>query len=565
MPPTTTGPGPLIDPPRASTPLTVSCSPLVSNSPEDRAVAGVVGAEQAVVGAREDGAGNRGDRRQQGRAAPLADRLVGLGEPDQLAGRQAHRGEPPRLGRQVVRVGEVRLLGVDREAPLDAAEGAARPDLVAPDDSAAALRVEGVARPGLLADDEEVAAVGGGHQHGRRAEVEVGAVLLRAVRVVAAAVEDERVARRELVRPADGAGLEVERDDGVARGGGGLGIGVPGRGVDDPALGVDGRRRPHRRAGRPHEVGAGGVAPARRRRLLDGVALPDQLAGRRVEGGDAAAERAAGIPRVGGEQLLQGRHRHVEPAAVLHRRPRDAGPRVGLNVPAPDLGSGRRIERVDVRREVAEEEGVPAVLEPGDGHGAPDAARGLERPVGAAGRGVEGVDDAALAGHEQAAAHHRRLRLRGGRARVAERPLEPQARHVLRRQPRLVRRLEAGVRHPRPPAVPPGTAVQPRPLRRRRGRAGAVRRRIGRLAGGRCGASHEAPCHRKHRGNRERSAHLDILGSLDARKSSPGNYCPICSSAALRPPDVRGSRRNAGCSSRGLLEWRRGDRRSAAA
>ena len=133
------------------------------------------------------------------------------------------------LRRQVVRVGEVRLLGVDREAPLDAAEGAARPDLVAPDDSTAAVGVEGVADAGLLADDDEVAAARRRHQHRRRAEVEVGAVLLRTVRVVAAAVEDERVVRRELVRPSDRAGLEVERDDRVARGGGGLGVGVAGR------------------------------------------------------------------------------------------------------------------------------------------------------------------------------------------------------------------------------------------------------------------------------------------------------------------------------------------------
>ena len=116
-----------------------------------------------------------------------------LGVPGQLPGSQAHRGEAPGLGGQVVRVGEVRLLAVHCEAPLDAAELAALAHLVAPDDGAVAIRIEGIAHARLLTDDQQVAAVTRRHQHRRRAEVEVGTVVVRTVRVAAVAVEDERV------------------------------------------------------------------------------------------------------------------------------------------------------------------------------------------------------------------------------------------------------------------------------------------------------------------------------------------------------------------------------------
>ena len=227
---------------------------------------------------------------------------------------------------------------------------------------------------------------------------------------------------------------------------------------------------------------------------------------------------------------------------MLDRRAGDAGAPVGVDVPAPDLGPRRRVEGVDVGREVAEEERLPAVLEPGHGHRAADAARRLERPVGAAGRGVERVDHAALARHEQASADHRGLRLRGGRARVAERPLEPQPRHVPGREPGLIGRLEPGVGHPGPPAVPPGSAVQPRPVRRRDG-AGTVRsRRARRLSGGRSGGGGEGerPCEQRH--SHERLAHRDSWARrMSGRRS--GKRAGACRRSNLASSPLNSIRR----------------------
>ena len=394
--------------------------------------------------------------------------------PDELARAEPYRCQAARLRRQVVGVREVGLLGVDREAPLDAPELAPGPDAVLPHDGALAIRVESVGDARLLARDQQVAAVGRRDQRGRRAEVEVRAVGVGAVRVAAAAAEDERVARRQLPRPADGAGGEVEGDDGVAGRGRRFGVGVAGSGVDEPPRSVDGRGRPDRPSGRPHEEVAVRIAPARRRRLGDGERLPDDVAGRRVERGEAAAERAAGVLRVGRQQLFQGRDRHIQRSVVQDGGARDARRDVGLHVPPPDLGAGRRINGVDVGVEVAEEDRVTAVREAADRHRAPDAALRLEGPVRAPGPRVEGIDDAAFAGDEQALSDHGRLRLRGRGVRVAESPAEPQPGDVRRRESRMRGRLEPIVLHPGAPAVPLRSVVRPGPVPSRRRGAAAV-------------------------------------------------------------------------------------------
>ena len=119
-------------------------------------------------------------------------------------------------------------------------------------------------------------------QDHRGAEVEVGAVLRRAARAAAQARRVPRIVGQRLEDPALRAGLEVERDDGVA------GVGrrrrrvLAGAEVERAALRIDGRAVPHHRAARSPHLHA--VAIDRRLgRVRRRVEAPDRRAGRRVE------------------------------------------------------------------------------------------------------------------------------------------------------------------------------------------------------------------------------------------------------------------------------------------
>src|SRR5205823_4852966 len=127
---------------------------------------------------------------------------------------------------------------------------------------------------------------------------------LRAVLEARTAAYEERVSRRHLVPPDDLAGLEIHRDDRVARLHRRPGVRVAGADVEHALLAIDGRRVPHRRARRCVLGGAGRVLADLGRRFGDRVALPELIAGGRLERDDAAAEGAAFVLRLRGWGLL---------------------------------------------------------------------------------------------------------------------------------------------------------------------------------------------------------------------------------------------------------------------
>ena len=86
-----------------------------------------------------------------------------------------------------------------------------------------------------------------------------------------------------------------------------------------------------------------------------------------------------------------------------------------------------------------------------DADGAAHRPVGFERPVNAAGVGVERIDLARVAAGEDAPSHHGGLRVGLARAGEAEGPLQLQLRHLLRAQARHVRGLHAAIGgHPHP-------------------------------------------------------------------------------------------------------------------
>ena len=104
-----------------------------------------------------------------------------------------------------------------------------------------------------------------------------------------------------------------------------------------------------------------------------------------------------------------------------------------------------RVHGVDVRPQIPEVRGV-AALRPGYGphaDGRHDRVPGLEGPVHAAGLRVERVHHPVVATHEHSSPSHRRLTSDQAALRKAERPLPPQPRHLLGRQPRDSGRLKA--------------------------------------------------------------------------------------------------------------------------
>ena len=129
---------------------------------------------------------------------------------------------------------------------MDAAVKAAHSGTLLPKDLAAVVRIESINHAGFLPGQYNVAARSGSYQYRRRSEIEVGAVLFRAIDVVCVAVFAARsipsIAFDHLPYPANLAGPEFERDDRIAHIVCGRGIVFPGSEVEQPALCVYGRR-----------------------------------------------------------------------------------------------------------------------------------------------------------------------------------------------------------------------------------------------------------------------------------------------------------------------------------
>src|SRR5438105_3722673 len=152
-------------------------------------------------------------------------------------------------------------------------ELAARADLAAPDD-VAGLAVERPEHAGLLTGAEQMArAAANLHIEEDRVRAEVGIWTSRRR-------EREEVALRHLLRPAQGACLEIEGEDRVGGRAGGVGVVVARRGIYEAKILVDGRCGPDR------DTVVGRV---------DGVVPPHFATGVRVERNERATERRGGF------------------------------------------------------------------------------------------------------------------------------------------------------------------------------------------------------------------------------------------------------------------------------
>src|SRR5262245_399858 len=170
--------------------------------PDHAAVAGRVGAHDAVGRSGEHDARNDGDR------SGLRLRTSGAGAvsrrrrrfPYLLAGRKVERRESAGLRPQLLIGGcEVAVLIVRGRTPLDAAERAARAHFVFPHQRALFVRINAPRSAGLLADHDHRLAVRQVTQNRRVAEVEIRAHDVWTVVLSGPAPDQKRVVRRELV------------------------------------------------------------------------------------------------------------------------------------------------------------------------------------------------------------------------------------------------------------------------------------------------------------------------------------------------------------------------------
>ena len=227
------------------------------------------------------------------------------------------------------------------------------------------------------------------HENRRCGEVEVRAVHARTIRLVRQTAGGHvRVVLRHLLMPEHPAGAEVQRDESIARVAGGLAVVVAGRDVQRVSNGIDGRARPHGRTGRPPQLRPDLVLRRRLRRLRDHVALPDLLAGRRVERDDASAKLAALVRGDRAGRFFTRRDRDVHPAVVVRGRSADARHREVFDARLPLQGARRGVNGVGVARLVAEEREV-ACADARNRHRRADAGGRLVKPVNAAGRGAD--------------------------------------------------------------------------------------------------------------------------------------------------------------------------------
>ncbi len=166
----------------------------------------------------------------------------------------------------------------------------------------------------------------------------------------------------------------------------------------------------------------------------DGVGAPDERAAGGIEGGDAAAERAALVGRISRRRPLRRGHRHVQTPIVVARRARDGQARVRIDARLPQLLAAARVERVGVAVEVGDPQARPRIAvaaAPGFEHRTRAYLRFCrEAPAHAAGVEIERIDGAVLAADIQRAAADGRLRAGAGGAGKRERPFDREPRHV---------------------------------------------------------------------------------------------------------------------------------------
>ena len=279
-------------------------------------------------------------------------------------------------------------------APHDPSQRTTLADPRLPEDLALLVRIQRVDDAGFLPGNQDTLSAAQGHQDRRLTEVVIGTIAFRTVDPVTnEARGDVAVVRGKLPMPEHPAGRKIERKNRIAGFRGRVGIIVPCRDIERLTLHVDGRRGPHRRAGRTMELGPHGIPLGRTRGLGDGVALPDLLARRNIQRDDTAAKGAALIGGRRPDGFLPRRNRHIQNAGIQGWRTGDHRRRMILHLRLPEQCARDRIHGVGIGAQIAEKHGkLVGTGDRGKTDRGSNVRLGLERPAGASGFGVERVD-----------------------------------------------------------------------------------------------------------------------------------------------------------------------------
>src|ERR1700738_2480533 len=125
-----------------------------------------------------------------------------------------------------------------------------------PQDFALLVRIQRVDDAGFLPDDQDTLSAAQAHQDRRLTKVVVWTIAFRTIGVGpvgTVARYDVAVLCGGLPVPEHPTGRKLKRNNRIARIRGRVGIVVPGRDIERLTLDIDGRRGPHRRAGRTIE------------------------------------------------------------------------------------------------------------------------------------------------------------------------------------------------------------------------------------------------------------------------------------------------------------------------
>ena len=136
--------------------------------------------------------------------------------------------------------GHVHIFAIVGRAPLDTTQTATLAHTCTPENFAFVVRVKGMGHSGFLADQQHAFSICQGHQDGRGADVNIRPQMVATA--FPGAHDVKHIIFGELFRPKQLARIQIEGQDGVAGLGGGFGEIVTGAGVDDPSLGINGRR-----------------------------------------------------------------------------------------------------------------------------------------------------------------------------------------------------------------------------------------------------------------------------------------------------------------------------------
>ena len=228
--------------------------------PDDATVVGRVGAHDAVQGAGEHG--TRDDTHRRGLSWGTRT-VLGAGRPRApalFAGREPHGRQAPGIpaGKRIRRR-KIRRVVVCCRSKLHTPLRAALADAQLPEDTALPVGIKSPRDARFLSNGQDVAPVSQCAQNRIAPKIIVGAEVFRAVLRVGGtgrvtAPNNPDVAFKQLRCPRPEAGVEVERDHGIAVPLRRPAVGIPGRDVQHMAFYVDRRRRPDSRTRGPVQL-----------------------------------------------------------------------------------------------------------------------------------------------------------------------------------------------------------------------------------------------------------------------------------------------------------------------